>query len=212
MDKNKFYTYGIWATALTLLGIGVYLLTKKRKKKVDCTSRMLFLGSSGTVSPSSYADQLKDNCPDLNYKKIAMVGAKTDWMLNQLKQDTGKYDVITLLGGVNDIYAGVPLEKIKNNIQAIYDLAKERGAKVVAVTISPTATYNKATDKANKLTQELNDWIRSNKTADFFVDADKVWNDGRGGTKSEYLSADTLHINKSGHTALTNKYRQLVFS
>lgn len=50
-------------------------------KEVTCNSKFLFIGDSLTAYDRSYADQLKDICPSATIKKIAVDGAKTNWML-----------------------------------------------------------------------------------------------------------------------------------
>lgn len=213
-----------WAIGVSLFGLAslVAYLTRSRwlpvAKKLGgplatCDHKFLFVGDSLTAYTQSYADQLKSICPQLRYTKVAKSGEKTDWMLTQLHNtlQTEKPDVIIIWGGVNDIYARNSIALAKQNLTAMYDLAKSAGAKVVAVTIIPTRTYKNATDKTVSLSNELNTWIKGNGAIDAVVDANKALNNGNDGTKTEFLQADTLHLTPSGQASVMFKLREAVF-
>lgn len=219
MDSKRIWTAIGIGSVIGALAIGIISLTSKRggithrlNRKSRCKKRYLFIGDSLTVYNPSYADQLKSVCKDINYKKIAVGGKRTDWMLNELTNELQKekYDVITIWGGVNDVYSLVPIEKIKSNLNAMYKMAKRKGAKVVAVTIVPTATYNLATPNYINRTDQINKWIRSNKDVNKVVDAYKVLSDGHKATKPEYLQPDSLHLNSAAHKAIMNEYLRKV--
>lgn len=179
----------------------------------DCNKSFLFVGDSLTAYTQSYADQLRSVCPQFNYKKAAKSGEKTDWMLTQLTAAlaSSKPDVVVIWGGVNDIYARNSIVAAKQNLQAMYDLAKRSGAKVVALTVIPTRTYKNATDKTVSLTNELNSWIKGNLTLDGMADANKAVNNGNDGTRSEFLQSDTLHLTSAGQYAVMDATRKVLF-
>ena len=173
----------------------------------DCNSKFLFIGDSLTAFSHSFADQLKANCPNLNYKKISKVGEKTDWMDQQLTNElaSNKYDAVIIWGGLNDIYARNSISQTKIDLQAMYDRAHASGSKVIAITIPPTKTYTQATPKIISLTNELNSWIKGNKSVDRVIDANKLLNNGSDGTKPEYLQSDTLHLTVKAHTVIKDE-------
>lgn len=163
--------------------------------------RFLFIGDSLTLGFGldnfSYVDKLKEWFPGLVIKKIAVTGKQTGWMLQELQKElaTGnKYDVITIWGGVNDIYAKKSIDETKKNLQNMYDLAKSAGAKVVALTTIPTRTYKISSSVTSGLTKMLDQWLKSNSSIDQLVDVNALVNDGKDGTKPEYLQKDHLHL------------------
>lgn len=206
---------------IVLATITAYLVFFKKKgkslstsNKANCNSSFLFIGDSLTAYDQSYADQLTQFCPNINIKKIAQVGQKTDWMLQQLitELQNNKYDVISIWGGVNDIYARNQIIDAESNLQQMYDLAKKSGSKVIALTVIPTRTYNISTDQTVNLTKDLNKWILSNNIPDATVDVNSILNDGNDGTKSKYLQSDTLHINTVGQSLIANDFKNKVIS
>lgn len=221
MNKQSWIGIGIGLAFLATAG--ALLLAGRTKKgarllglgrRSSCKSRFLFVGDSLTATDASFADQLRSVCPSIEHKKIAAVGKKTDWMLERLREELSKgkkYDVITIWGGVNDIYAGVPTATIKSNLQAMYNMADKTKAKVVAMTIIPTATYTKSSDAIIRKTNDINKWIRDNDKVDRIVDVNKALNDGRGGTRQEYLMSDTLHINPTGQRVIMKEYNRRIF-
>lgn len=172
------------------------------------SSNLLFVGDSLTVYTNSFADQLKKQYPNINITKVASVGKQTSWMLPQLQQEllTGKkYNGIIFTGGVNDIYATNSIINAKSNLQKMYDIAKNSGALVIALNVLPTATYSLSNAKTTQLTNDLNSWIKSNKTVDILVDINSLLNNGKDGTKLEYLQPDKLHLNDLAHSVIKNE-------
>ncbi len=206
-DKKKIWpivilSAGILAVAGVTIGIVL-----SRKRKVKCNSRFLFIGDSNTDG-YSFANILKNLCPDATIVKRALSGSKTDWMLNQLQAElaTGaKYDVITILGGSNDIYALGSTAATKHNLQQMYDIAKQSGAKVVAITPPNKDYYAARTSAKQQLLYNLVSWIKTNKTIDFFIDLHKLT-----------ANVDLLehqyyqHMNSAGQQALANLFKNTV--
>ena len=180
----------------------------------NCNSRTLVVGDSLTAFQQSYADQLKSVCPGMQQTKIARSGEKTDWMLQQMKSDIipGKYDLVVIWGGINDIYARNSIDQAKKNLQAMYDLAKANGAKVVALTVIPTRTYTNATTKTITLTRELNNWILGNTSIDGVVDSNALVNDGNDGVRTGFLQSDTLHLTQAAHTEIMKNFNQKILN
>lgn len=66
-------------------------------------------------------------------------------------------DVVVIIAGVNDIYAGQPASDVIEQLRGMYDRAREHGIRVVAGSIIP---YNTATPDQNARMREVNEWIR----------------------------------------------------
>lgn len=167
---------------------------------------ILFIGDSNTAANFSYADQLKKRFPELNIKKIAKVGEKTDWMFNQLYEELGKneYDVVAILGGSNDIYATGRTDRTKQSLDSMYKLAHARGSKVLAVTPPNKDFYVNKTDQKQALLYDLVEWMKRNRNIDFLVDWHKLTNN-----ISFFNSSDGyLHANANAHSVLANQSAQ----
>ncbi len=199
----------------TLIVAVIYVVFKKYRNGRSLASKVsangtsfLFIGDSLTAYSNSYADQLKQQYPNINIKKIAEVGKQTSWMLPQLQTElsSNKYDVIAIWGGVNDIYATGSIANAESNLQQMYDLARNSGAKVVALTVNPTATYNLSTPKTTELTNALNNWINTNNSVDAVVDVNKLVNNGNDGTQLYYLQPDNLHLTDAGQQIIENDF------
>lgn len=222
MDKNTKLWLWFFIIVLTL-GV-VYILYKKFKRGKSLSifnkinpnnpTNFLFVGDSLTAYSNSYADQLQQKYPNITIKKIAEAGKQTSWMLPQLQQElaTGtKYDVIAIWGGVNDIYATGSIANAESNLQQMYDAAKATGAKVVALTVPPTATYNISTANTTQLTNNLNTWINNNNIVDAIVDVNSLVKDGNDGTQPQYLQPDTLHLTDLAHNAIADDFTKRIF-
>jgi len=184
-----------------LAGIGlVYYFNKSKDKKVNS---ILFIGDSNTVANYSYADKIKKSFPNLRVKKIAKVGEKSDWALNELQKELSKnkYDIVAVLIGSNDIYALNSNTQAKQNLDKIYDLIKSKGSRVLAVTPPNKDFYVQRTEKKQELLYDLVDWIRKNKKIDYLVDFHKITSD------KKYFSPNDgyLHANSLAHDILAEQ-------
>jgi lysophospholipase L1-like esterase len=184
-------------------------------KKLIKKGRVLFIGDSYTDSPTSYADQLQLLFPSLYIKKIAKVGSKTDWMLDNAKMElkNRKYDAVFILGGINDIYATGSITNTEKNLEKIYQLAKDNGAKVIGVTIAPTDYYAPYTAQKGKLTEDLNKWILGNDTLDAAVDFNKILKGPDGKQNVALFSTDStkLHASPTAHKMLAEQIKSDLF-
>lgn len=63
---------------------------------------------------------------------------------------------IIVLAGVNDIFQGVPVKEVANNLQSMYRQAQGRNIMPVAATVLP---FDKATPDQAKAIDKLNAWI-----------------------------------------------------
>jgi hypothetical protein len=192
----------IGLVTVVVLGIVIYVLVRKGKP----VSSVLFIGDSNTAADFSYADQSKQRYPKLTIKKIAENGAKTDWMFNQLNTElqNNKYDVVSILGGSNDIYGAGRNDIAKRSLDAMYNLAHARGSKVLAVTPPNKNFYVNKTDQKQALLADLVGWIKNNKNTDYVVDFHGITNN-----KSFFNSSDGyLHPQASAHSVLAGQTAQ----
>lgn len=201
MNRNiKIVLGGLIGGAVIGFGL-IYLSKKYGKGSINGKIKsILFIGDSNTAANYSYADQLKKDFPNLTIKKIAKVGEKTDWMKSELEKElkNNKYDIVAILGGSNDIYAGRKLDSTKADLDYMYNLIHSKGAKVLGVT-PPNKDYyvNKTEDKQKQLSN-LIDWMKSNKNIDYLIDFHKITAD-----KKYFSSGDGyLHANSSAHNIL----------
>ncbi len=135
-----------------------------------------------------------------------MNGGKTDWMLSQLQQElkSNKYDVVSILGGSNDIYGTNSIDGAKKNLDAMYKLAKSKGSHVIAVTPPNKDHYPKKTDQKQSLLNSLVSWIKSNQNKDEVIDFKAMTAD------KKYFSAadDFLHPQGSAHKMLAGSFER----
>lgn len=201
--KNKFVIGGVILVSAIAVTAITYFAIKKLTEKDLSKGRFLFIGDSTTANSNGYVEKIQAKFPNAKIKKIAKVGEKTDWMLQQLKDElaTGaKYDVITFLGGSNNIFATMRIDKAESDLDEMYSLAKKNGAIVVAITPPNKAFYPNTTDKHRQLISDFNKWIKSNKKVDIFIDLNSLV------AKKELFASDFQHINNQGHDILADNY------
>lgn len=201
--KNKFVIGGIILVSAIAVAAATYYTIKKITKKDLSKGRFLFIGDSTTANTNGYVEKIQAKFPNAKIKKIAKVGEKTDWMLQKLKDElaTGaKYDVITFLGGSNNIFGTLRIDKAESDLDDMYSLAKKNGALVVAITPPNKAFFPNTTDKHRQLISDFNKWIKSNKKVDVVVDLNNLVD------KKELFASDFQHINNKGHEILAENY------
>jgi lysophospholipase L1-like esterase len=130
-----------------------------------------------------------------------------------LSRPSGTYTHLIVFGGVNDLYsdltAGRSVAKISADLAYIYDSARARGMKVVAITVAPWGGFKRYyNDSRARTTRELNAWIGSRVaegSVDFVVDAYALLSCGdaeRLCDDYELRHKDGLHFNQAGHEKL----------
>ena len=116
---------------------------------------------------------------------------------------------IVVLGGVNDLASGRGVGTVVDNLEWIYLVAKEAGVRVVAVTLTPWAGHSKGKNLLYE-TQEVNDWIMWNSSADVVVDTSSM-GDAAGVAYDPYVGTDGLHLTEAGQTALAQAVHSQAF-
>jgi lysophospholipase L1-like esterase len=215
-DKAKSIIVPIFGMSI-FIGI-LYLLFKEDRAISGVKPKnLLFIGDSLTagvgIEGQAFVDKLKAKHPEFNIKRIAVTGKQTSWMLDQLKKELSngaKYDVITIWGGINDIYATNSISGAKNNLQAMYDLSHKAGAKVVALNTIPSGAYKLATPQKIKLTNDLNAWIDINPSKDALLNVSALVGGENGYTKKEYMQEDKLHLTESAQSKIESEISKLL--
>ncbi|MCB9799029.1 transglycosylase SLT domain-containing protein [Candidatus Nomurabacteria bacterium] len=186
---------------------------------------MLAVGDSITANPKSYARQIASNCEGLLKVSVdAQVGDPTGSILRALKShdlSAEKVNYVAILGGINNITSNPA--QIKADLTAMYKQAKDAGAKVIGMTITPAGKYSRydsGTWQPN--IDAINSWIRAkgpdasdgNKTLiDYVIDANALLADRSApdSLAQQFDSGDGLHPNQTAHTVLAFEIAKTVF-
>ncbi len=202
--KNKIIIGSvIGVSVISVAWLTYFLLNRKGKIKDYSKASYLFLGDSTTANTNGYVEKIQKALPDAKIKKIAEPSQKTGWMLTQLKNEIAKgnkYDVVSTLGGSNNIFGDLRIDKAESDLDEIYSLAKKMGAKVVAITPPNKSFFPNTTDKHRQLISDFDKWIKENKKVDIFIDLDKLSNN------KNLFASDYQHINNAGHEILATEY------
>jgi len=183
---------------VALAGLYVLLTSATTKKK---NLKLLFIGDSNTDNTYSYADKIKKRFPNITVDKVAKGGQGTQWMVDNVekKLKDNKYDIITFLGGSNDVYGGVPLQTTKDNILKIRKMISDNGAKAVLVTPPNKKFYPKNTAEKLKNLDDLIAWEKQqdfDSIIDFFNMTDKL----------DLFNPDFRHPNSDAHVILADLF------
>ncbi len=178
----------------------VYVYSKKPK----CKNKILFLGNSQTANKNSYVEKLEKHCNN-NFTKIAKVGAKSDWILEQYQKElnnSNSYDWVSVMIGGNDVFARKSINKTKENLDKLFNLAKKNKSKILVITSPSKINYHKTDAEHLRLTKELEDWLRKNKKVNKFISITKETEN------PEYMASDNLHLNSKGQNLVFNHLAQ----
>jgi hypothetical protein len=128
---------------ITMCLLLIYGVNAAITKIAPANAKILFIGSSTTAATNSYADKINQHYPETTINKIAEIGAVTGWMKDNSTAEiqTGTYNVVCILGGLNDIYATGSTTEAKNNITSMINTAKQYNCITVLVTVQPTHYY-----------------------------------------------------------------------
>jgi lysophospholipase L1-like esterase len=171
--------------------------------------RVVFLGDSITE-----AWRLNEYFTGRDFVNRGIGGQTTLQMLARFRQDVASLNpkVVVVLGGTNDIAAGVSPDQIEENLKTIGDIAKAHGIKPVLASILPVSDYHKDADPHYEMTpnrppaaiQSINNWMRSYCQSQGFVYVDyySAMIDSAGQMQAE-LSDDGLHPNAKGYRVMS---------
>lgn len=192
------------------------------------------MGDSLTDAKSNgggYLTYLKGKCPQSRFDNYGKGGQ----MVNQMRKrfaadvlgegvpDKPKYTHVVVFGGVNDLYsdltAGRTPEKIEADLLRMYQAAKAKNMKVVALTVAPWGGFTKYFNESRKkATATVNKWIAAQvpaKNVDHVVDAFALLSCGDADKlcpKYAEPYKDGLHFGKGGHEVLGKALHEKVFA
>jgi lysophospholipase L1-like esterase len=201
--------------------------TKKQKYTVAAIGDSLTDAKSGG---GGYLAHLRKQCPKSRFDNYGKGGQ----MVNQMRKrfaadvlgegvpDKPAYTHVIVFGGVNDLYsdqtAGRTPQKIESDLLRMYQAAKGKSMKVVALTVAPWGGFTKYFNTSRKkATGEVNKWIAAQvaaKTADHVIDAFAMLSCGDVDKLcSKYAEPykDGLHFGAGGHEVLGKALHQKVF-
>ena len=182
----------------------MYQLSKKPKPLIR---KILFVGDSNTVANFSYANKIKQSHPDLTVKIIAENGKNTSWMLSKLKSELSKekYDVVSILGGSNDIYGGLPFSVTKSNLLEMEKLIKSNHSIPIFVSPPSKSFYVNKTPAKELALKNLIDWMNDHRF-DNLIDFNSITN-----FKNLFSPSDGyLHPQAKAHVELANNFTKKV--
>lgn len=107
---------------------------------------------------AQYIYWLAKNFPQWKFFNRGVNGQRTDQILKRLRKDLEqlKPQIVIVLAGVNDLYQGYDIAHVRENLQAMYDLAEKNGSKVVVCTILP---YDEASPEILTAIRSVNAWV-----------------------------------------------------
>jgi lysophospholipase L1-like esterase len=122
-----------------------------------------------------FLDLLRERCPRSQFDNYGKGGQMVNQMRRRFADDLfapGKpaYTHVIVFGGVNDLYsdltAGRTPALIEQDLTAMYREAREHGAKVIALTVSPWGGFTRYFNAPRgAATLEVNRWILAQLTA-----------------------------------------------
>jgi acyl-CoA thioesterase I len=173
------------------------------------TPRVVFLGDSITDNW-----RLNEYFTGRDFVNRGIGSQTTLQMLARFRQDVVSLNpkVVVVLGGTNDIAAGVSPNQVEDNLAMIGDLAKAHGIKPVFASILPVNDYHKDADPGYEMTplrppaviRSINTWLRTWCQSQGFVFMDYYTSmiDSADRMQSD-LSDDGLHPNAKGYRVMS---------
>jgi lysophospholipase L1-like esterase len=175
-----------------------------------------------------YLRYLRERCPESRFDGYGKGGEMVNQMRRRFVRDlfgSGApvgYTHVIVFGGVNDLYSDITAKrtvaKIESDLSTMYASAREHGAKVVAVTVTPWGGFTRYfNDSRARTTEELNRWILSENqrgATDYAVDANPLLSCGDRYRLCERYAApfkDGLHFGPEGHKRLADALSETVF-
>jgi len=173
----------------------------------DKKLRVLFVGDSQTAANWSYAKVLLRN-KLIDGKIVAKNGASTAEVLRMLQDNISKnYDIVSIMAGGNDGAAKTPNNAIKN-FEAMFNLVREAGAKLVVVT-NPSKQFVDTDDKYYReggypSNDKIADWLSSQSDADVVIDTQNY-------DKLDFTK-DHVHLDADAHKKIAADWKASILS
>jgi len=171
-----------------------------------------------------FLEFVKERCPESRFDNFGKGGDMVNQMRRRFERDVlgapaqenanrPAYTHVIVFGGVNDLYSDKTalrtVSLIEKDLSTMYAAARQRGSRVVAITVAPWGGFSKYYngDRA-ETTRKLNAWILGRKEAgevDHVIDAHALLLCGPlGKLCPEYAEPfrDGLHFGPKGHEKL----------
>lgn len=146
-------------------------MTRTKMTRIVALGDSTTAGTPGFLSPleappngrgdetSQFAYWLKRARPDWEVLNRGVNGERSDQIAARFARDVidAAPSAVVIIAGVNDVYQGLPADRVTANLRTMYDRAAHAGIRVVAGTIVP---FNTATGDQNARMGQVNDWIR----------------------------------------------------
>jgi lysophospholipase L1-like esterase len=170
---------------------------------------------------------LQRRCPESTFDNYGKGGEMTNQMRRRFARqlfgpNKPSYSHVVVFGGVNDLYSDKTAHRTNPKIQAdllqMYQLAREAGAQVVALTVAPWGGFKRYFSPARaETTRALNRWIQAQEGAsvDAVVDTVPLLSCGNAERLCpRYVPPfnDGLHFGKAGHEVLGEALWNRVFA
>jgi len=169
-------------------------------------------GSAGAMGDSitkdgRYIARLRSLCPGMTFENHGVVSDSTGRMLSRFNSDiiSHGYDEVIIMGGVNNACSSV--ERIEQDLAAMYSRAKTAGMRVIALAITPWKGSSGWTEECQRHTEEVNQWILSKpENVDVAVDVYSALEDAGNpdAIRPEFDTAGHLHPNAAGQKAIAD--------
>jgi len=204
MKKSDWKKVIIASTVSVVIGAVLLAVIVLKNRKISCSSSMLFIGDSHTAGSWSYADKVMQLCDNSKSKKIAKVGANTTWISQELDKELqkNKYDLVVILGGANDIFGSLSIDKAKENMNKMLAQINKAGSKSVVINPPSKKFYSGTTDKHRELIKGWSSFLKDHKQPIKFINFEALTQD------SNYFAGDNIHVNTSGHKKLSDHFIQ----
>lgn len=185
--------------------------------------------SDPKVGGGGYLAYVQERCPKTRIDNFAKGG----WMVNQMRRrfeeevlsdpvPAGSYSHLVIFGGVNDLYsdlsAGRTPPKIQKDLARIFEKARDRGMKIVALTVAPWGGFARYfTPHRSQATLTVNAWLAAEQqrgSIDVVVDAYALLSCGdaeRLCPEYEPPFRDGLHFGKTGQRKLGEALYEAAF-
>jgi hypothetical protein len=224
------------ALAATVLLTGLLLGAPSRAEDAERQRYVVAaIGDSLTDFRSGggkYLRRLRELCPESRFDSYGIGGQRTDhmrWRLSQNLFGRGtpwsprpSYTHVIILGGVNDLAAASPrsarIRRIQKNLAGMYQTARARGVRVVAVTLPPWGRLRGVRDARASATLELNQWILEQARSgavDHAVDIHGSLSCGDRDflcPKNRRFANDHVHWGAAGHSIVADALHREVFA
>lgn len=184
--------------------------------------RLLAVGDSLTDPKSGggrYLNEARERCEcqvtNLG-KGGAMVNQIRARLLSHFAETRGTYSHVVIFGGVNDLYSDLTAKrtvaKIEADLELMYRAARARGARVIAMTVTPWGGFKRYfTPHRWQNTLTLNRWIRESRRrglTDHVIDGEQLLSCGMAERLCEDFALpyrDGLHFGPGGHARLATE-------